>query len=156
MAEAAVVETARKTTARKTTARKPAARKAATRKAATRRAPAARRGRKPATRKPALSIEKVQGAVKEVAYVQLGIAGKVYDEFNARVGKARKDAPKQWTALVKRGEQVQRDLDKAGKELRRDIESRVDTTEVKARVEQRIATVRKAVNKLRQRVRKAA
>jgi hypothetical protein len=149
MAEAAV-QSARKT------ARKPAARKAAARKTATRRAPAARRASKPAARKPALSMEKVQDAVKEVAFVQLGIAGTVYDEFNTRVGKARKDAPKRWDALVKRGEQVQRDLDKAGKELRRDLEARVGTAEVKARIEKRIATVRKAVNKLSQRVRNAA
>jgi hypothetical protein len=145
MAEAAATTatTARKT--RKTTARK-TARKATARK------PAARK----ATRTPALTLERVQDTVKEVAYVQLGIAGRVYDEFNARAAKARKDAPKQWDALVKRGEKVQRDLEKAGKELRTDLQSRVDTDEVKARVEQRISQVRKAVSKLSQRVRKAA
>jgi hypothetical protein len=151
MARATVAATARKTAARKTTTRKAAARKTATRSA-----PVAKRARKIEAAKPALSIEKVQGAVKEVAFVQLGIAGRVYDEFNSRVGKARKDAPKQWGALVKRGEQVQRDLEKARKELRRDLEARVDTTEVKNRIEQRIEKVRKAVTKLSQRVRKAA
>lgn len=151
MAEAAATATPRKRAARKA-----AAPKAATRKTAARRASPAKRASRPAVRKPALSIDKVQDVVKEVAYVQLGIAGKVYDEFNTRVARARKDAPKQWDTLVKRGEQVQRDLDKASKVLRRDIEARVDTKDVKARIEQRIATVRKAVTKLGQRVRKAA
>jgi hypothetical protein len=138
-------------TTSKTTTRKAAARKAPVRKIA------ARRGRKPAaSRQQPISVEKVQDTVKEVAYVQLGIAGKVYDEFNARVGKARKDAPKLWDSLVKRGEQVQRDLDKARKELTRDLKSRVDTADMKSKLEQRLAKVRKAVNKLGQRVRKAA
>ena len=149
MADTAGVETTRKTT-RKAAGRKPARKaKAAVRKTAA-------RVRKAAPRKPAFSIENVQDTVKEVAYVQLGIAGKVYDELNARANKARKDAPKQWVSLVKRGEQVQRDLEKASKGLRSDLQSRVDTTEVKARVEKRIEQVRKAVNKLSQRVRKAA
>ena len=139
----AQASTARKNTARKSTTRKAPARRTAARTHT-------------AATKPARQIKKVQVAVKEVAFAQLGIAGKVYDEFNASVGKARKDAPKQWDALVKRGEQVQRDLDKAGKGLRRDIEARVDTAEMKTRIEERFAKVRKAVNKLAQRVRKAA
>ena len=120
MADTAGVETTPRTT-RKTT-RKPAVRKA---KAAVRKTTA--RARKAAPRKPAVSIERVQDTMKEVAYVQLGIAGRVYDEFTARATKARKDAPKQWVALVKRGERVQKDLEKAGKELRSDLQSRVDT-----------------------------
>ena len=134
------VRKTRKTAARKT-ARKTTARKTTTRKAA---------------KAPVLTLERVQDTMKEVAYVQLGIAGRMYDEINARATKARKDAPKQWVSLVKRGERVQRDLEKAGKGLRSDLQSRVDTAEVKARVEQRIAQVRKAVTKLGQRVRKAA
>ena len=108
MAEVATTATTRKAATRKAVARKAPARKAAAGKTAAR--PAAKRTATRATaRKPAVSIDKVSGTVKEVAYVQLGLCGKAYDEVNARMSKVRKDAPKQWTQLVKRGEQVQRD-----------------------------------------------
>lgn len=135
---------ARATTARTRTARKPAARKASTRRSA---------ATETSTRQ---STPRMQLRARDVAFAQLGLAGRVYDEFTTRLERARKDAPRQWGALVKRGEQVQRDVEKAGKELRRDIETRVNSTEVKARLEQRVHTLRKAVDKLARRARKAA
>ena len=94
--------------------------------------------------------------MKEVAFVQLGICGKVYDEVNTRMSKARKDAPKQWSELVKRGERVQRDLEQAQKDLSKDLKKRVGKIDVRSDLEGRVAKVRKVVNKLKNRVRKAA
>lgn len=142
--------------------RKPAASKSAKPVSRTRKTTAKSTTRKVKAKGPsrraaeAPSMNRMQGAIKEVAFVQLGIAGRMYDELNARMGSARKNAPRQWDALVKRGVQVQRDFDKAGSQLRRDIGARVDASTVKARVEKRIAAVRKTVSKLRQRNRKAA
>lgn len=156
MAEANTTETTRKPAARKAAAPKAAARKPAARKPAARKAAPRAASRKAAARKPDATLRKVQDTVKEVAYVQLGLAGRVYDEVNTRMNRARKDAPKQWDQLVRRGEQVQRDLDKAGKGLKRDLKQRVDRIETRVKLEGRIRKVRAAVDKLTKRVRKAA
>ena len=156
MAEVASTETTRKPGRPKGT-RKAPARKAATRKTAASRSAAVKRPvHKPAARKQAISIDKVSDTVKEVAFVQLGICGKVYDEVNTRMSKARKDAPKQWSELVKRGERVQRDLEQAQKDLSKDLKKRVGKIDVRSDLEGRVAKVRKAVNKLKNRVKKAA
>lgn len=142
---------------RKVAASKPAVRKTSTRKSATsKRTTSKRAAPKAAARKPAITIDKVGDTVKEVAFVQLGICGKVYDEVNTRVSKARKDAPKQWSELVKRGERVQKDLEKAQKDLGKDLKKRVGKLDVRADLEGRVAKVRKAVTKLTKRVKKAA
>jgi len=100
MAEAATVET--------TVQKKPASRKAPRRRAATRKTTARKTAAKrPAARKRAAPKSKVSGTMKEVMYAQLGVYGKLYDEVNTRVSRVRKDAPKQWNELVKRGERVQ-------------------------------------------------
>ncbi len=157
MAEVASTETARKPGRPKGT-RKAPVRKTATRKTAAASKPAAVKPavRKTAARKQPISIDKVSDTVKEVAFVQLGLCGKVYDEVNTRVSKARKDAPKQWSELVKRGERVQHDLEKAQKDLRKDLKKRVGKIDVKGDLEGRVAKVRKAVNKLKNRIKKAA
>ena len=156
MAEVASTETARKPGRPKGT-RKAPVRKTATRKTAASKPAAVKSAvRKPAARKQPISIDKVSDTVKEVAFVQLGICGKVYDEVNTRVSKARKDAPKQWSELVKRGERVQHDLEKAQKDLRKDLKKRVGKIDVKSDLDGRVAKVRKAVNKLKNRVKKAA
>ena len=156
MAEVASTETARKPGRPKGTV-KASVRKTATRKTAASKPAAAKpAARKPAARKQPISMDKVSDTVKEVAFVQLGLCGKVYDEVNTRVSKARKDAPKQWSELVKRGERVQHDLEKAQKDLRKDLKKRVGKIDVKSDLEGRVAKVRKAVNKLKNRVKKAA
>ena len=156
MAEVASTETARKPGRPKGARKAPARKTAARRTAASRPAAVKRAVRKPAARKQPISIDKVSDTVKEVSFVQLGICGKVYDEVNTRVSKARKDAPKQWSDLVKRGERVQRDLEKAQKDLGKDLKKRVGKIDVKGDLEDRVAKVRKAVNKLKNRVKKAA
>jgi hypothetical protein len=148
---AATTSQTRKTATRKAAARKTAGRRTAARKpAATHQATASRK------RPVAIDKLKVQETVKEVAYAQLGLYGRVYDEVNARMSRVRRDAPKQWGELVKRGEQVQRDLEKAQKELKRDLKQRVAKIETRVDVESRVKQVRSAMNKLAARVRKAA
>jgi Tfp pilus assembly protein PilF len=143
-------------TRKKAPVRRSSTRKTATPKAAASTRSASKRSEQPGSSKPEAANSRLQGAVKEMAYAQLGIVGKVYDQLNERVSRARKDAPKQWEQLVKRGEQVQRDLDKAREEVRRDLGKRIDTAEARARLEQRIETIRANVEKLKSRVRKAA
>jgi len=125
------------------------------------RKPAARRSasaRKPAAAKakPRAALKKASETAKEVAYVQLGICGRVYDEVNSRVSRARKDAPKKWSDLVKRGERVQRDLDKAQKDLTKDLRKRVNKMDIPAPIEEGVSKFRSAVRKLTRRVEKAA
>ena len=132
-------------------AEKPAARKTTARKTAAGRKPAATRKAKPAN-----PLKKASETAKEVAYVQLGICGKVYDEVNTRVSKARKQAPKQWSEPVKRGERVQQDLDKVKKDLTKDLRKRVNKLEIPAPIETRVTNFTKAVKKLTARVNKAA
>jgi chemotaxis protein histidine kinase CheA len=130
----AAPKAARKPAARRTAARKPAAAKA----------------------KPRQALKKASEAAKEVAFVQLGICGKVYDEVNSRVSKARKDAPKKWSELVRRGERVQRELDKAQKDLSKDLRKRVNKIDIPAPIEEGVSKFRTAVRKLTRRVQKAA
>lgn len=130
----AAPKAARKPAARRTAARKPAAAKA----------------------KPRQTLKKASEAAKEVAFVQLGICGKVYDEVNSRVSKARKDAPKKWSELVRRGERVQRELDKAQKDLAKDLRKRVNKIDIPAPIEEGVSKFRTAVRKLTRRVEKAA
>lgn len=140
---------------------KPKARRAAPRRAAK---PA---GRKAAARKPAAAkskakaksedrLAKAKETVKEVGYAQLGLYGRMYDEVTDRVSKVRKEAPKQWDGLVKRGEKLRKDIDKAGKDLRSDLRKRVDNIEIPSQIEDGVEKFRKAVRKLTDRVRKAA
>jgi hypothetical protein len=51
---------------------------------------------------------------------------------------------------------VQRDLEKAQKELKRDLKQRVSKIEDRVDIESRVEKVRSAMNKLASRVRKAA
>ena len=135
---------------------KPAARKSAATKAAAPKRAYKRKATAASKAKPAISLKKASETAKEVAYVQLGICGKVYDEVNTRVTKARKVAPKKWSDLVKRGERVQQDLDKVQKDLTKDLRKRVNKIEIPAPIETRVTKFTKAVKKLTARVNKAA
>jgi hypothetical protein len=137
-------------------ASKPAARKTAAPKAAAPKRAYKRKAAAASKAKPAISLKKASEAAKEVAFVQLGICGKVYDEVNTRVTKARKQAPKRWSDLVKRGERVQQDLDKVQKDLTKDLRKRVNKLEIPAPIETRVTNFTKAVKKLTARVNKAA
>lgn len=96
------------------------------------------------------------GEIKNVAHAHLGLAGKTYDVINERIDVVRTQAPRKWNALVKRGEQVRRDLEIAGKDLRKDLQARVESMEVPAPISERIDQVRSTVEKLRKRVSNAA
>ena len=162
MAEASIQETVVETQveAPKKRGRKPAAKRAApvnaraTKATKATSAKTARKPRKAAAKAatPALNREKLTATVKEVVFAQLGVYGRIYDEVNDRVTKARKDAPKQWNELVKRGERVQKDFSKARKdipsEIRKDVEKRVadlKKVNVRGEVEARIEQLRKSV-----------
>lgn len=101
-------------------------------------------------------LQKVKETAKEAALVQLGLYGRMYDEVNERVSKVRKEAPKQWDQLVKRGEKVRNDLDKAQKDMGNKLRDRVDSIEIPAPIENGVEKFRSAVRKLTDRVRKAA
>ena len=158
MAEAAGTPKAATTRTRKP--RRATAGAKAARKPATRKPVARKRAKKPAATVSAkarkANIARVSDSVKEVAYAQLGICGKFYDELNARVSRARKDAPKQWNELVRRGERVQQDFDKARDDLRSDLKKRVKRIDVKTDFEERFEKVRDRVRKFTDRVKKAA
>jgi hypothetical protein len=157
------METAAPKSPRKTVAGAAAKRKASTKPAA--RKPKLQKRMKTESakvRKPGaklvdkLSLDKVAESAKDVAHAQLGLYGKVYDELNLRISQAREDAPRQWNSLIKRGEQVRRDLDKARRDLRKDLKARVESLDVSADISQRIDQVRSKVEKLRKRVLNAA
>ena len=65
---------------------------------------------------------KVVDAMKDIVLAQMGLYGEIYDEVNSRLVKARTETPKQWSRLVRRGERVQRDLEKAQEQMRQNLE----------------------------------
>ena len=158
--ETPVKSKTRKAVARKTTATSNT-RKAATRKATT--ASKTKTTRKPAAKKASKAqetrTEQVSESVKEVVYAQLGLIGRFYDNvsevrgnFDGRIQKVRKDAPKQWKELVKRGEKVERDL----RDSQGDLQQRVENLDIKADLEDRVEKVRETVSKVRDRFKNAA
>jgi FtsZ-binding cell division protein ZapB len=65
---------------------------------------------------------KVVDAMKDIVLAQMGLYGEIYDELNARLVNARTETPKQWRRLVRRGERVQHDLEKAQDQMRQNLE----------------------------------
>lgn len=59
--------------------------------------------------------------MKDLINLQLGVYGTISDEVNARLEKLRAETPKTLHKLEKRGQKVQRDLDKARKDLKQAI-----------------------------------
>jgi hypothetical protein len=86
-------------------------------------------------------------AMKELVYAQAGIYGEIYDELNARVSKAKTETPKHWRRLVRRGEQVQKDLEKAQSDLKVNLEK------ARSDLQKRL---KRAQSELRDKVRKVA
>ena len=129
---------------RKPSARKPAAakrtpksttaapRKARTTRAAPESAPPVRTRR----------IEQLQGAARDVAYAQLGMAAGIVEGIGIRVIQARLEAPKRWVELVKRGEQVRREMDQAGQGIRLQITQRITDLDPRAALNARISELR--------------
>lgn len=129
---------ARATTKKRTTARKK---------------PAASAGTRTGRKKVGLeSIEKagteILDRMKDIVNAQLGLYGEIYDEVNARVAKAKTDAPNEWKNLVRRGEKVEKDLKKAQGDLRKNLEKA--QTNLKKDLERARKDLRAKVAKMRQ------
>ncbi len=139
MADATSTASSRTRSARKPAAAKrtPKATKTAPRRART--SKAAAEPTPPARPRP---IEQLQGAVRDVAYAQLGMAAGIVEEVGIRVIRARLEAPKRWVELVKRGEQVQREIDQAGQGIRRQITQRITDLDPRAGLSARISELR--------------
>ena len=128
-------------------------RKRSTSKARTASASAGSTRRKPSPRKPAKGktrtdapsappAGKLEAAAREIALAQLGIAAHLVEAVGIRVIQARIEAPKQWEGFVKRGEQVRRDIERAGDGLRSQIIERVGNLDPRDAIHARIAGAR--------------
>jgi hypothetical protein len=138
---------ARKKTRRTATKKAAKTRRTATKKAAS---PRARRSRGSAagTRlnlDPA-SVE-ILDRMRMIVYAQLGAYGELYDELNARLSDAREKTPARWQKLVARGEQVERDLDKARVDLQKNLQRA--QSQLRSNLERVQDQLRKRVAKLR-------
>ena len=152
MAVAASTATSRKRSTRKpaVSKRAPKAAKAAPRRART--SKPAPESTSPVRPRP---IKQLQGAVRDVAYAQLGMAAGIVEEVGIRVIRARLEAPKRWVELVKRGEQVQRELDQAGQGIRLQITQRITDLDPRAGLNARISKLRDVAALLARRPRAA-
>jgi hypothetical protein len=128
-------------------------RKRSTSKARTASASAGSTRRKPSPRKPAKGktrtdapsappAGKLEAAAREIALAQLGIAAHLVEAVGIRVIQARIDAPKQWEGFVKRGEQVRRDIERAGDGLRSQIIERVGSFDPREAIDARLSRAR--------------
>ena len=129
--ETVVAAEPKKAPAKKATAKKTAAKKAAAKPAAEPKVEKAEKfdvkayfskeKLKESGEKLKESAEKAQDLAKEVVAANLGVYGKIYDEVSARIESGREEAPKQWDELVKRGRQLQSDMEKSQEELKTKI-----------------------------------
>ncbi|MFK8020211.1 MAG: hypothetical protein AB8B86_10610 [Pseudomonadales bacterium] len=78
---------------------------------------------------------------KNLLVASLGFYGKVFDVVMNQVEDAQKTAPKQFDALVKRGEKAQKDLTKAGKSMTKSIRD-YDVADAKDDLGELVDTVR--------------
>lgn len=123
-------------------------RSAARSKPSTRKAPKSEtRTKAPRSRTPG----KLEAAARDIAHAQLGLAAQLVEAVGIRVIQARVDAPKQWDGLVKRGEQVRRDLEQAGEGLRRQMSERAASFDPRTTIESRIARARSMLSGLARR-----
>lgn len=150
--------------ARKVTPRKPAASKTAAKKPAAKKVEVestlekyfSKEQFKEVQGKVQKSVDKVSDLAKDVVYAQLGLVGKLYDTVNERledlseqVEARRSQAPKQWESLIKRGNAVQKDLEKAQSELKGRVSSFDLKGKVQANVEKAQEAVEVAVDKVK-------
>lgn len=172
---AEVKPAAKKPAVKKTTARKPAAKKPAARKTAAKKAPAKKEEKKPfkltlsnfkfedskakikasagkAQEKFKESADMAQTVVKTVVYAQLGVYGKIYDEFSSRIESTRTEVPKQWDSLVKRGEKIQKDFDKSQDE----IKAKIKDIHIKESMEKLKTSTKDSISKVKGFGKKAA
>lgn len=96
--------------------------------------------------------DKITDTMKNVAYAQLGIYGRFYDEVSSRIEARRADIPKQWDTLVKRGEEVQKDAE----ERRKELQQRIKDIDLKADLQVSLEKVKDTLDKVRSYTKKAA
>lgn len=84
------------------------------------------------------SVDKFSDVMKNIAYAQLGICGKIYDEVSSIVDARRAKATKQWSVLIKRGEKIQKTLQK--KQM--DMKKRIKAVDVKADIKDGVGKVK--------------
>ena len=129
----------------RSTRKRPAPKARATASARTRRKPAPRKPSKTKTRTETPTtrpVGRLEAAARDIALAQLGMAAHLLEAVATRALLARAEAPKQWDACVKRGEQVQRDIGQAGDGLIRQITARVGKFEPRSAVGESFATAR--------------
>ena len=85
--------------------------------------------------------------MKTLVRAQLGLFGEISDELNTRMDKLRTEAPAQWKSLVKRGQQLQKEIDKAQGDLRKNLEK--TQSDLKKNLDKAQKTLRSKVEKLR-------
>ena len=134
---------------------KPKTEKVRTRKTTSTRKPAAAKTKA----KTQSQFESVSETMKKAVYAQLGLIGTFYDNVSEirdnvdqQLVKVRKQAPKQWQGLVKRGERVERDLRNTQDELQK----RIEEINLIGDFEQNVEKVRESLGKVRDRFSKAA
>lgn len=69
-----------------------------------------------------MASAKIVDTMKDLVHAQLGAYGEIYDELNARITKAKTETPARYRRLVRRGERVQKDLQKAQADLKKNLE----------------------------------
>ena len=98
------------------------------------------------------STDAAQNMVKTVVYAQLGVYSMFYDGVTSRLESTRAEMPKQWGQLVKRGEKVQKGLDKSQDELK----SKIKSIDLKNGVETFKSSTKDSLGKIKSFAKKAA
>lgn len=91
---------------------------------------------------------RVVEAIKNIVNAQFGVYAEIYDEVSARLTKVRSETPRHWKRLVRRGEQVQKEVKTAQADLKKSLERALADLQRKlARVQE---DLRKRMEKLAQ------
>lgn len=101
--------------------------------------PAKKATKKTTTKKAA--AKKPEFTAKNFAIASLGFYGKIFDEIQSRVEDVRKQAPKQFDELVKRGEKAQKELTKSRNEITKSIRD-YDMEDAREDLEELVDSVR--------------
>ncbi len=90
---------------------------------------------------------RVVDAMKDIVHAQVGVYAEIYDEVSARLTRVKNETPKHWRRFVRRGEQVQKDVQAAQSDLMQSLErARTDLQRKLTRVQREL---RSRVDKLR-------
>lgn len=146
----ATVEVPAKMMAKKTSARKPAMKKPAIKKPLTGKKAVVKDTKKSfddyfsaaslkeSRDKISESVDRFSGVIKSIAYFQLGVCGKIYDEVSSMVDVRRAKAAKQLSVLIKRGEKIQKTIQKKQK----GFEKRIKAVDVRGEIKDGVGKVK--------------